>query len=198
MTHEELNQRYQEALAVLPLQQQTFVKELLADPEHRQGLAYQRAYNCSEVTSHAAASRLVLKEPRIGAAIQAGMAVLGHKLDVTAERVLGELAKLAFANLADYITIQEGGDAVVDLSTLTREQAAAIAEIVVDEYVEGRGEDARDVKRVKIKLADKGQNLERLGRHLKLFTDKIEVGVSEQLAERIRAARENANRDLLG
>ena len=27
----------------------------------------------------------------------------------------------------------------------------------------------------KIKLADKGQNLERLGRHLKLFTDKSEV-----------------------
>ena len=123
------------------------------------------------------------------------MAARGHRFDITAERVLGELAKLAFANPADYFTVQADGTAYVDLSTLTRAQAAAIAEIVVDEYVEGKGEDTRNVKRVKIKLVDKGVNLERLGRHLKLFTDKVEVSGLEALAERIRQSRAKTKPD---
>jgi hypothetical protein len=49
---------------------------------------------------------------------------------------------------------------------------------------------------VKIKLVDKGVNLERLGRNLKLFTDKLEVSGLEQLAERIRKARESRDIDL--
>jgi hypothetical protein len=39
------------------------------------------------------------------------------------------------------------------------------------------------VQRVKFKLAGKGQNLERLGRHLKLFSDKLEVTGLESLHE---------------
>jgi phage terminase small subunit len=196
MTESELRARYEDALAQLPLQQQDFVRELLSDPEQNRTKAYQRAYNCSEATAPAAGSRLVLKSPRIDAAIRAGKALLGHKLDITAERVLEEIAKLAFANPADYFTIQEDGSAFVDLSALTRDQAAAIAEIIVDEYVEGKGEDTRNIKRVKIKLVDKGVNLERLGRNLKLFTDKLEVSGLEQLAERIRKARESRDIDL--
>jgi len=193
MTQEEADKRYADALAKLTLKQQDFVRRWLADPERNQSRAYQAAFGCTEVTAPAAASRLLRKDPLIAEAVQAGMAALGHRLDVNAERVLGELAKLAFANLADYITVQADGTAYVDLNAVTRDQAAAIAELQVDEYVEGKGEGARNVKRVKIKLADKGVNLERLGRHLKLFTDKVEVSGIEALADRIRQARENAD-----
>ena len=62
------------------------------------------------------------------------------------------------------------------LSSLTQEQAAAIHEITVDEYMEGKGEDARKVKRPRFKLADKIRSLELLGKYLKLFTDKVELG----------------------
>ena len=196
MTQEEADTLYAAAIAKLPLLQQDFVRRWLADPERNQARAYQAAFNCAEITAHAAASRLLRKDPLIAEAVQAGMAALGHRFGITAERVLGELAKLAFANPADYFTVQEDGTAYVDLSALTREQAAAIAEIQVDEYVEGKGEETRNVKRVKIKLVDKGVNLERLGRNLKLFTDKVEVSGLEALAERIRQARENA--DILG
>ena len=57
--------------------------------------------------------------------------------------------------------------------------AALDVSLVVDEYMDGRGEDARDIKRTRFKLADKKAALESIGRHLGMFTDKIKVGGDE-------------------
>ncbi len=99
-----------------------------------------------------------------------------EKTGITKAAVLEELAKIGFANMLDYITPQADGYAYVDLSKLTRDQAAAIQEVIVEEYSEGRGEDSRDVKRVKFKLADKKGALVDIGKHLGMFIDRQEVG----------------------
>ena len=111
----------------------------------------------------------------IAEAIQKAMDARSKRTEITADRVLEELAKLGFANMLDYMTVNSDGLAFVDLSKLTREQAAAIQELNIDQYWEGDGEDVREVKKVKFKLADKKGNLELIGRHLKMFTDKVEV-----------------------
>lgn len=125
--------------------------------------------------------------------VQARLAQLtkkqADKLEITAERVLAELAKLAYSNMLDYVQIGGDGEANIDLSALTREQAAAIQEIRSD-TTGGTGDgERRQVLRTTFKLADKGANLERLGRHLKLFTDKIEHSGLESLADKIAASR---------
>lgn len=97
------------------------------------------------------------------------------KLDLKAEHVLEELKRMAFSNMLDYIKVQDG-DAFIDLSKLTREHAAAIQELTVEEYTEGRGEEKRDIKKTRFKLCDKRGSLELLGRYLKLFTDRVEAG----------------------
>lgn len=94
--------------------------------------------------------------------------VIVHE-SLTAERVLEEYRRLAFSNMLDYMRTTEEGDAYVDFSTLTREQAAAIGEITVEEYTEGRGEDKRNVKRTKFKLTDKRAPLNDLAKYFKLF-----------------------------
>lgn len=99
-----------------------------------------------------------------------------EKLAITKEAVLSELAKIGFANMLDYVKVQTDGSAFVDLSALTRDQAAAIQEVVVDEYKEGAGEDARDVKRIRFKLADKKGALVDIGKHFGMFIDRKEVG----------------------
>lgn len=100
-----------------------------------------------------------------------------EKAAITKADVLAELAKIGFANMLDYVKVQEGtGDAYVDLSKLTRDTAAAIQEVTVEEYTEGRGESARDVKRVKFKLADKKGALVDIGKHLGMFIERREVG----------------------
>lgn len=99
-----------------------------------------------------------------------------EKAAITKAEVLAELSKLARSNMLDYVKVQDDGYAYVDLSAITREQAAAIQEITVEEYKEGRGEDARDVKKVRFKLADKRAALVDIGKHFGMFIDRQEVG----------------------
>lgn len=110
----------------------------------------------------------------VKAAIDKKLEKREQRLDITADRVLQELAKSGFANMLDYMTLTKDGEAFVDFSKLTRDQAAAIQEITVEEYVEGKGDDSRNVKRTKFKLMDKNGSLQMLGRHFKMFTDKVE------------------------
>jgi phage terminase small subunit len=74
---------------------------------------------------------------------------------ITLERVAVELGRIGFANMGDYMRVGPSGDPVLDFSKLTRERAAALTEVTVDDYLEGRGETAREVRKVKFKLADK-------------------------------------------
>jgi phage terminase small subunit len=138
-----------------------------------------------------------LTKPDILAEIEKRMAARHKRLEISADRILDELRKLAFANMQDYIRVTPEGEAFVDLGSMTREQAAAIQEIKVDESAGGIGDGRRErVQRTTFKLADKGINLERLGRYHKMFTERVEHAVDENLAELIRTARQrtqNAN-----
>lgn len=100
-----------------------------------------------------------LKKPQIADAIAERQEELQERLEITQERIADELALIGFANMLDYVRISGEGEPYIDLSALTREQAAALAETTVDDYVEGRGDDARDVRRVRIKLGDKRKAL---------------------------------------
>ncbi len=65
------------------------------------------------------------------------------------------MGRIGFANMGDYMRVGPSGDPVLDFSKLTRERAAALTEVTVDDYLEGRGETAREVRKVKFKLGDK-------------------------------------------
>lgn len=161
----------------LTSKQDLFVKEYLVDLNATQA-AIRAGYSkrrASEIGYQ------LLRKTTVAAAITEQQQKRAAKTDITAEKVLRELALLGFSNTLDYVEVQPDGSAYVDLSALTREQAAAIQEITVDEYMEGHGDLARPVKKVKVKLADKKSSLELLGKHLGLFDDRIrlsgEVGV---------------------
>ena len=159
----------------LTAKQALFVEEYLVDLNATQA-AIRAGY--SEKTAYSQGQRL-LKHVETAAAIGEAMVDRSERTKLTADMVIEELSKLAFSNMLDYVGINQDGTAYIDLSDLTRDQAAAIGEIVTDEYSEGRGEGAVDVKKIKFKLADKRGSLELLGKHMALFTDRFEVKQEE-------------------
>jgi phage terminase small subunit len=154
--------------------QELFIAEYLVD---RNATRAYKAAGYSENGASVGASKLLAN-----AKVQARIAEIHDKrlknLDITAERVLSELAKIGFANMLDYLRFGEGGNTTVDLAKLTYDQGAAIQEVTIEEFMERTGpgkEDVERVKRTKFKIGDKLRALEMLGRHLKLFTEKVEV-----------------------
>lgn len=97
----------------------------------------------------------LLKKPKIRAEIDKRLKRIMSRYEVSAERITAELAKIGFSNMADYTSITDEGDIVNDFTGVDRDQMAAVSEIQVEEYTEGRGEGARNVKRTKFKLSDK-------------------------------------------
>jgi len=103
-----------------------------------------------------------------------GLKLAIEQTGITKARVLEEYAKLGFANMLDYMRVGHDGDPVLDFSALTRDQAAALVEVTVEDFKDGRGEDARDVRRVKFKLGDKKGALDSIAKHLGMFIEKHE------------------------
>lgn len=151
--------------------QSRFVDEYLVDLNATQA-AIRAGYSAK--TAYSIGWEL-LRKPEIEQAIHAAMEERAKRTQITADRVLYELARIAYANMGEYIETQEDGSAYVDLSHLSADQAAAIQEIVTDTYMDGSGDDAVPVKKVKFKLHPRTRALELLGKHRGLFTDKHEV-----------------------
>ena len=111
----------------------------------------------------------ILHRPHVRKAMQ----LLLVEEDVTVPMVRKELRKLAFYDPREFFS-DDG--ALLPISEMSEEVAAAISSIEINELFEGSGIDRRHVGYVKkIKLADRGINLERLGKYLKMFTDKHEL-----------------------
>ena len=98
--------------------------------------------------------------------IDKAMAERSRRTGINQDRVLRELAKIAFVNPNDVINFR---DATVKMTS--EENLAAIASIKVKK-IPGEYGDATERE---VKLYDKLRALDLLGRHLGMFKDKIEI-----------------------
>ena len=87
-----------------------------------------------------------------------------ERLSLSKERTANEFAAVGFANMMDYTVPDADGHRVLDLDHVTRDQMAAVQEMTVNYYTEGKGNNALRVKRVKVKLHPKVAALEKLAR----------------------------------
>jgi phage terminase small subunit len=165
----------------LTRKQAHFVELYLAEGNAAE--AYRQAYSSAAPSrSVAREGHRLLKHPKIApflaeAEVRARAALVeaANRYAVSRERNVAELARMAYANLEDF-TRQVGEERVIDLSGATRDQLAALQEITVEDYLDGRGKDARQVRRTKIKLADKQGAIERLNKMFGWIIDRSEVG----------------------
>ena len=108
-----------------------------------------------------------LKKPQIRARIDKALAAQSRRTGVTADRVVRELARVAFANSQDVIDYD---DATVK-ATAARDDTAAIASVRVKTIPT---KDGKGVER-EVRMHDKLKALELLGKRYGLFTDNVNL-----------------------
>jgi phage terminase small subunit len=130
------------------------------------------AAGCKERSAHAVGWQW-FKKAEIRAEIDRRMAALFDRYAVTSDRIIRELALIAFANIGDFIAVQAGGSAIVDFATATREQMASLKSVEIDDRtIAGT---AAGVRRIKISMSDKRQALMDLAKlHRMLPADRHE------------------------
>lgn len=89
-------------------------------------------------------------------------------LKVTKERVISELAKIAFGDARNVMTWTPDGVELIPSEDISDDDAAMVAEASQTTSVGGGS--------IKLKLHDKTKALELLGKHLAMFTDKKLLG----------------------
>ena len=142
--------------------QKRFCEEYLIDLNATQA-AIRAGYSTESAASIGSEN---MQKPEIRARIDKSIAEQSKRTGVNADRVVRELARVALANADD----------IIDASTATlkkdvsRDDTAAIASVRVKTIPTA---DGPGVER-EIKLHDKLKALEQLGRHLGMFTDKVE------------------------
>lgn len=116
--------------------------------------------------------------PHIAAHLEVWQAQRLAKYNITADRIIGELAAIAFGGMADLTKINDAGELVFDFDNASVDDLNSIAEITSDTYLDRSADpDGELVKSTRIKRYDRLKALEMLGKltKFKLFRDSVEV-----------------------
>ena len=152
-------------MAKLTAKQKRFVEEYLIDLNATQA-AIRAGYKVDNARQTATEN---LAKPYIAEAIEKALAERSRRTGINQDRVVQELAKIAFVNIADVVNTdcEILPDAEADL--------AAIESVKVKTIPTKSGEIG--VER-EVKLSSKLKALELLGKHLGMWNDKLDVNMN--------------------
>ncbi len=155
-----------------------FAKEYLVDLNATQA-AIRAGY--SSKTAMQQGQRL-LTRPDVQASIQAAMDKRARKTEITADKVLTELAKIGFSEVTDFLQVRTER-ILVDRDPETGEPISEIKQIVLlqntDQIPPDKLAAIAEIKQAKdgsisFKLHDKKGALDSIGKHLGMFTERVE------------------------
>ncbi len=155
-------------------QQKRFCLEFIKDLSATEA-AIRAGYSKASAASQG--SRL-LTYPRVAAACQRLMDERAKRAKIDADQVLVELIKLA---KADIRRVFNDDGSLKSIKEFPDDMAAAVSSVEVEELFEGFGKERHQIGYTKkVKFWDKPKSLELIGKHLKMFTDVIEIKSEER------------------
>lgn len=149
--------------------QARFVEEYLVDLNATQA-AIRATY--SPRTAEVQGSRL-LGNAKVRAAIEAAMAERSKRTEVTADRVLLELARIGFSDVMLHYRIDELGHVVL-AEGAPDGASAAVSTIKRKVRVFTTEDGSETTYETELKVWDKNTALANIGKHLGMFVDKVE------------------------
>ena len=148
--------------------QKLFVQEYLKDLNGKQA-AIRAGY--SEKSAEVQASQL-LSLPKVAQAVKSAMDKRAQKTEVTQERIINELKRIAFSGMKNVARWGPSGVDMKGSEELSEDDAASVQEVSETTNQHGGS--------LKIKQYDKVRALELLGKHLGMFTDRLEITESDR------------------
>jgi phage terminase small subunit len=122
-----------------------------------------------------------LKLEHVAEVLKKRQAAMQNRIEVTAERVLQELARIGFARMPDFAEWGARGVKLRDSKQLTEDQGAAVAQIT---------QKSGNTREISIKLHDKVGALSLLGKSLGMFQDRVKIDNPEEVARAIVEAQQ--------
>jgi phage terminase small subunit len=159
-----------EYMAKLTAKQKKFCNEYLVDLN-----ATQAAIRAGYSTNTASViGNENLNKPYIKSYIEKRMANREQRTEITQDKVLQELAKIGFANIDDYVTVETDSCnrktvKVKPTADIPKDKIAAISSI------------KQGANGIEVKTHDKVRALENIGRHLGMFKDKLEISGTNEI-----------------
>lgn len=139
----------------------------------------------------------LLSNPSIAKAVATAMAERSTRMGITADMVLKALAKIGFASMRAFISVDAEGQPRIDLSANSGDSLDALSEVSTETVLESKGSckdapTADSIRKTRIKLHDKLAALELIGKHLGMWKERIEVDASDALTELIKSVQGTA------
>lgn len=157
-------------MSKLTPKQKRFVDEYLIDLNATQ--AYIRAgYKANSEAVAGVEGHKLLKNPKIEKAISEAMEKRSKRTNITADRVLNQLAKYAFADIRDLMTWNEETGRITLLPP-DQIDGSIITELTQTVTEVPYGEEMMDKVTTKVKRGDPLKALELIGKHLGMFDPK--------------------------
>jgi phage terminase small subunit len=121
----------------------------------------------------------LLKNPKVEAYLATHREKIQEKSAITIQKVLEELGAIGFCNVEDLFEIHDDRITLIAEGERPARVRKAIKKIKFTRRVDGRGEDADEIETVEIELHDKQKALELIGKHLGMFSQKIEAEITD-------------------
>lgn len=173
-----------EELKPLTPKEERFCEEYVTDLNGTQA-AIRAGY--SERSAPVTASRLLIKA-NVVQKVQALMDERSKRTRIDADTILKELLRLATVDITEAF---DSMGQLKPLNEIPEDVRRAIAGLEVHELFDGQGEQRSIIGLAKkVKFWDKPRALELLGKHLKLFTDKVEHSGSVTLEGLVAGSKE--------
>ena len=149
----------------------------------------------AEGTAHSISNR-VFGLPQVKQEIEKRMKALAQKAELNAQWVIDRMMAIADSGrtLAPYKKVQEDGSILWDFTGASEEALALLNEISVDYYTDGRGDEAREVKKFKVGVTEPKAALDSLARHLGMFKDSVDVNHTMGVTDRLMKGRERVRK----
>jgi len=182
----------------LTVKQEKYAQGLFAGMSQRE--AYKNAYNCQNMTDKCIDEEacVLMANPKVSQRIAELTDILAVRNTITVEKILKELAKIGFADIKDYLQYKTA-KTVVDYDKTTGEPIIDYKQIV--DVIDSADIDGSVIQEIsiskdgtfKFKLHDKIAALDRMGKHLGMFTDKAEVQLNVTFEQLLKKALESGD-----